>query len=485
MNLITPVELLITPAELLAWTRGEVVRGEPVACAGLYTDTRTPLRGGLFLALTGERFDGHDFLLQAAAQGAAGAVIAAAKTEAALGSLDRDRSSFFLLAVPDTLTALQDIARGQRRKFTGPLIAVTGSNGKTTTKVMAATAVAAQKKVLAAEHNFNNDIGLPLTLLKLTPEHECCVVEMGMRGLGQIARLAAVAEPTIGGGTNVGPGDLELLGSLERVATAKAELVASLPPGGTAVLNGDDPLVKAMATQSRAEVVYYGLEEEGDSDGETWHLSARKPEFFAAGTSFELCRHGRPLCRVKLRLPGKHNIYNALAALGAAQAAGIPLEDGAAALANLTALPMRLETTELPGGTILINDAYNASPLSMEAALAYLKSLAGSVASSGRKVAVLGDMLELGAFSANMHQKVGELAAQAGLDVLVTVGEGGRQIARGALAAGFTGRVVSYPDAAAAARDVAGWHEPGDLVLIKASRGIKLEQAASAVTKRG
>ncbi len=464
------------PEECLAWTGGQVIWGRPVACAGVFTDSRRPLAGGLFVALCGERFDGHDFVEQAGRAGAAGALVAWHRQEKALKAavaLAGGTPAFFLIAVHDTLAGLHSLARGYRRRWGGKVVAVTGSNGKTTTKEMIAACLRPQVAVAATERNYNNDVGLPLTLLACEPQHAVCVVEMGMRGLGQIARLAAVAEPDVGVITNVGPVHLEALGNLDNVAKAKGELVAALPGSGTAVLNGDDARVLALAQQARGPVLTFGID--GSAD-----LQARQLALAPEESNYRLYLEGREVAHVKLGLPGRHNVMNSLAALAAVQAAGFDLAQAAPVLAGLAPLPMRLERIALPSGVVLINDAYNASPNSMRAALEMLSGENG-----GRHVAVLGDMLELGTDTKLWHQAVGRLVAETGVRFLVAVGAGGGIMADEAIRHGLSAAAVArYPDAASAAAAVPEWLQEADCVLVKASRGVRLEQVAVAVARK-
>jgi UDP-N-acetylmuramoyl-tripeptide--D-alanyl-D-alanine ligase len=466
----------LTVEEYLSALDGELIWGTPVDCGGVFTDSRRPLPAGLFLALIGERFDGHDYIEAAGRAGALGAIVDRRRQQKAIQQAvnlaEHHSQPLFLMAVSDTLEALHKLANAHRRKFTGPVIAITGSNGKTSTKEMTAHCLRTQYKVLATERNYNNEVGLPLTLLGLTPEHNICVVEMGMRGLGQIARLAAVAEPNIGVITNIGPVHLELLGDIDNVAAAKSELIQALSPSGVAVLNGDDDKAAAMAKQAKGTVITYGI-------SHNCRLQARNIELHPSESTFQVWFDGEKVTDVLLSLPGEHNVYNALAALAAVLSIGGDLPVAAATLATMAPLPMRLERTALPSGTVLINDAYNASPTSMQVALDVLSR------SEGRRVAVLGDMLELGVDSQAQHHEVGRLAVTAGVQKLVVVGKGGKAIAQGALSAGLSPKAIQhYPTAAAASAAIDNWLHSGDCVLVKASRGVRLEQVAEAVIRK-
>jgi UDP-N-acetylmuramoyl-tripeptide--D-alanyl-D-alanine ligase len=460
---------IFKPQEILSWTDGHLLCGSLRRCSGVFTDTRHPLPEGLFVALRGERFDGHDFVAEAAVRGAAGAVIMESEAQRLKDTIEK--GDFFLIAVSDTLVALQGLARGHRRRFNGPVIGVTGSNGKTTTKEMIAACLGTEVNVLATYRTLNNEIGVPLTLLALEPQHRICVVEMATRGLGQIAQLAAIAEPNLAVVTNVGPVHLATLGNLDNVARAKAELVSALPASGVAVLNADDSRVLAMQRLTKARVVTYGLGPEAD-------VGATKVVQDERSVRFELrIGSGQVVDEVTVSLPGIHNVSNALAALATGWVCGYDPARAAEALAQLRAAPQRLEITDLPGDILLINDSYNASPLSMRAAIEVLERSPGE-----RRIAVLGDMLELGEQNEHYHREIGQLAAAAGVDLLICIGQAAHFIAAGAKEAGMCSDSVSwYGDAQVAAEAVQSWLREGDSVLVKASRGLRLERVAAAV----
>lgn len=440
--------------EVLAATGGSL-KG-PVAAAGftgVSTDTRTLKGGDLFIALKGEKFDAHDFLAKAAAAGAAGMIVSNGDVAIPGG--------ITAVLVNDTLAALQELAAYHRRRFTIPVVGITGSNGKTTTKDMTAAVLASRFRVLRTEANYNNDIGLPLTLLKLDASHTAAVVEMGMRGRGQIARLAAVAKPTVAIITNVGETHVEVLGSVDNIAAAKGELVEALGPDGLAVLNADQPLVAAMRDKTPASKLFYGLGPTADVRAENIAVGQRE-------TAFECVT---PAGRFAVTMPavGRHNVYNALAAIAVGLSLKLSPDEIRAGLATFAASPMRLHI-ETIGSYTVINDAYNASPLSMQAAIDTLKTVA-----PGRMVAVLGDMLELGEMAEAAHKRVGEALAEAGVKVVITVGPFARYIAAAALAGGVDVTVAcgAHPEAQEALRKLL---RPGDTVLIKGSRGMKMEK---------
>lgn len=418
------------------------------------TDTRAITEGALFVALKGETFDGHDYVLQAKERGAAGAVVAEERPE-------YKQEGFAVVIVTDTRKAYQDLARFHRRRFSIPVIAVTGSVGKTSTRSMIAAVLSQKYRVLQTEKNFNNEIGLPKTLLQLTPEHEACVVEMGMRGLGQIAELAAIAEPDIGVVTNVGKSHIELLGSQDNIARAKSELVRALSEDEVAILNQDDSYVAAMADLCRGKVVGYGIESNAA-------IRASRVVCSEKGLRFA-CRCFDQVMDIHMPLIGSHNVYNALAAIAVGRVLGLTEHQLQKGLSEYRGMPMRQELIHL-GEYTFINDAYNANPASMSEAL---KSLA--LLTKGRKIAVLGGMLELGDWTVREHEKIGAEAAELGLDALITMGSPASYIADAARKNGL-GAVYTAQDHAGAADCLRQIIQPGDTVLLKGSRGFAMEK---------
>ena len=418
------------------------------------TDTRAITEGALFVALKGETFDGHDYVLQAKERGAAGAVVAEDRPE-------YKQEGFAVVIVTDTRKAYQDLARFHRRRFSIPVIAVTGSVGKTSTRSMIAAVLSQKYRVLQTEKNFNNEIGLPKTLLQLTPEHEACVVEMGMRGLGQIAELAAIAEPDIGVVTNVGKSHIELLGSQDNIARAKSELVRALSEDGVAILNQDDSYVAAMADLCRGKVVGYGIESNAA-------IRASRVVCSEKGLRFA-CRCFDQVMDIHMPLIGSHNVYNALAAIAVGRVLGLTEHQLQKGLSEYRGMPMRQELIHL-GEYTFMNDSYNANPASMSEAL---KSLA--LLTKGRKIAVLGGMLELGDWTVREHEKIGAEAAELGLDALITMGSPASYIADAARKNGL-GAVYTAQDHAGAADCLRQIIQPGDTVLLKGSRGFAMEK---------
>ncbi len=416
---------------------------------GVCIDTRKIKQGDLYIALCGESFDGHDFAAAAVASGAAGVV--------ATKELSLDVPVF---KVEDTVRALQDLARFHRLRFDVPVIAITGSNGKTTTKDMVAAALSQEYEVLKTQGNFNNEIGLPLTLLQMTSEHQAAVVEMGMRGKGQIRELMRVACPTMGVVTNVGETHMELLGSIEAIAAAKAELVEELPAGAAIVLNHDNEHVRAMAKLAKGKVVFYGFAGEID-------VKALKSSHREGRTNITLSS-SQGEWQLEIPVSGRHNVSNALAAIAVAEKLGVSRKKIAAGLAALELSAMRLHL-ERRGEFCIINDAYNASPMSMLAALDALQEIA-----AGRKIAVLGDMLELGAVSVEAHVRVGKCLAQSDVAALIALGTEAKHLAEAARSGGKD--VFWTEDAAVAKRRLKEILLPGDTVLLKGSRGMRMEQ---------
>ena len=424
-------------------------QGRPFAHVTI--DSRQVHVDDLFVALPGERQNGHDFVAQAVASGATGVLV-----ERLPRGLPPDVTVF---QVSDSLAALQALAAHWRAKHDVKVVGITGSLGKTTCKELTAAVLGTTFTVLKSEANLNTEIGLPLTLLQLRPKHQWAVLEMGMYGPGEIHLLCHIARPQVGVVTNIGPIHMERLGTLEAIAAAKAELVESLPPDGTAILNGDDALVAAMAQRCAARVVTFGTSQECDVRGAVLTSAGLQ------GTTFRLTSRDDRI-DVTTTLPGRHNLHNVLAAAAVGMADGIPLRQVAEALEKAN-VPLRMRTLAGPNGSTIIDDSYNASPASVMAALDLLTEL------PGRHLALLGDMRELGSFEEEGHRLVGRRAAR-GLDALYVVGQCGRLIGEAAQEAGQP-RVhflESKDQAAAVLRSELG---QGDYLLVKASRALALE----------
>jgi UDP-N-acetylmuramoyl-tripeptide--D-alanyl-D-alanine ligase len=416
-------------------------------------DSRQAGRGDLFFALRGERDDGARFVSAAVGQGARGVVVH--------DMPDGVPEGVAVFRTSDTLTALQRLASGRRERRRAKVIGVTGTVGKTTTKELTAAVLSTRYPVLKNEANYNTEIGLPLTLLELTQRHRRAVLEMAMRGPGQIRLLCEIARPETGVVTNVGATHMEQLGSLEAIAAAKAELLESLPSHGFAILNADDPLVRSMADRTRARVVTFGVFE--DADARASEVTSRGLE----GVTFRLHWQGGSAV-TKTSLPGRHIVSDALAAAAVALVDGMPLPDVAQALESID-VPLRVRTVRGRNGATIIDDTYNASPASMAAALDLLAEI------PGRRVALLGDMKELGPAERESHAFVGQRAAETA-DVIHTVGALGALIAAAAQAAGHRS-TQHWPDKESAAAAIAADLRQDDVVLVKGSRAMALETA--------
>lgn len=422
---------------------------------GYSIDSRTVRPGELFFAITGEHFDGHDFVEQALANGAIAAVIQKPQ-------LTRYSSKASLLPVNDTLLALQNLAASVRRLWRKPVVGVTGSAGKTTSKELIAHVLSTKYRVLKSEGNLNNHFGLPLMLLKLEPEHDLAVIEMGMSHAGEIAALAKIAQPDIGVITNVAPVHLEFFNSVGEIAKAKWELVESLSKNGTAILNADNEYLAAMAKLFKGQLVTYGLHSPADVGAE--NIEARG----AGGSEFEVVASGH---REKVRLPliGVHNVYNALTAVAVALQFGFDLSQAAKVLSTLTPPEKRGQVIQV-GNISVINDCYNSNPKALEA---MVDALAGMPAK--RRIVVAGEMLELGVSSEEMHRASGRQIAGRKIDVLLGVRGLAQAMVQSAQEAGMRAGFVD------SAEEAGEWlaHETqdGDVVLLKASRGVKLERA--------
>ncbi len=433
-------------------------RIEDLTFTGVAIDSRRVSPGELFLALPGERHDGHQFLAEAVSRGARGLVVSRPVVEPY-----RDVVTF---QVSDTLQALQRLGAGCLADHPGlQVIGVTGSVGKTTCKELIASVLSARYRVLKSTGNLNTEIGLPLSLAGLEAGHQAAVLEMGMTARGDIALLCRIAPPCIGVVTSIAPVHLERLGSLGAIAAAKGELLEALPPDGVAIVNGDSPWAHRLAARTRARVVFYGLSPQCQVRGEGLESHGLD------GISFYLCARGE---RVPVRspMPGRHNLHNLLAAAAVALEMGMTLEEVASALA-CARTDLRLRVVEGPRGSTIIDDSYNASPPSVLAALDLLGEL------PGRRLALLGDMRELGPADEEGHRQVGVRAA-ATTDVLLLVGERAPLMAEAAREAGHRDvRVLLDKEEAAAllAREL----QPGDYLLVKASRALALETVVEAL----
>ncbi len=445
--------------QLAAATGGELIRLGTLPVTGGAVDSRLVRPGDAFFALPGERTDGHRFLDAAVERGASAVVVSATVSPQQADALAADGAT--LLHVPDTAAALRATAAAYRDRFEPLVIGITGSLAKTSTKEQIAEVLSERFQVLRNPANWNNEIGLPLTLLRLTADHEIAVLEMGLYTTGEIALLARLARPTIGVVTAVRGVHLSRAGSIDAIEAGKRELVEALPPSGWAVLNADDARVMGMADHTSASVLSYGFEPAADvgaDDVRSLGVAGMQYRLRLPGGSYE----------VRSPVLGRHGIHNALAAAAVARCLGMSPEDIVAGLGRELAMPHRSQLVRAGAWTIL-DDSYNASPDAMLAALGLLFEL------PGRHIAVLGEMLELGDAAAAEHQRVGRHAAELA-DELVVVGEGAQGIADGAIAAGMDGsHVAVVPDRDAALGLLLTELRDGDTVLVKASRGAALD----------
>jgi len=422
---------------------------------GYSIDSRTVGPGQLFFAVKGERLDGHDFVQQALEKGASAAVVRK-------DQLSRYPGQMRLLAVEDTLVALQTVATAVRKLWGKPLIAVTGSAGKTTTKEAIAHVLSTRFRVLKSEGNFNNHFGLPLMLLKLEPEYDVAVIEMGMSHAGEIRALAKIAQPEIGVVTNVAPVHLEFFDSLAGIARAKYELIESLPAGAVAVLNADDEYVSQFGRDFKGRVVMYGTRATADVRAEKIQSKGRE------GAEFDVVI-GSVREQARLQLVGGHNILNGLAAVAVGLERGLKPSEAVGALATLAPADKRGQVLQV-GNITVINDCYNSNPKALEAMVDSLATMAGK-----RRIVVAGEMLELGPAGEEMHRQAGQHIAEKRIDVVVGVRGLAQAMVEGARRAGTRAEFVAGPEEAGEwlARET----RDGDVVLLKASRGVKLEKA--------
>lgn len=459
--------------DVLTGTKGTPVVGMTLPPDFLFPaiviDSRQVTKNALFFALPGTTTDGHAFLAQAAERGAACAVVRADWLAGAIAA--GDSVPLPVITVPETLSALQDLAAWWRSLYPVPLVGVTGSVGKTSTKELIATVLSRRYRVLRNPGNLNAITGMPLAVLGLTPDVQVAVVEMGLYDPGDIATMVRIARPQIGVVTNVGVSHAERIGSQAALIANKGDLVAGLPPDGHAILNGDDAHVRGMRSRTTARVSTYGLNDDNDiraSDVESEGLS---------GISFRLMLPGERTVRVRLPLLGRHSVHTALAATGVARALGLALDDILTGLEG-EQTQLRLYTVPGPNGAILIDDTYNSSPQSAFAALNLLEEL-----DAPRRIAVLADMLELGVYEAEGHTWVGQRAA-AVVDRLYTFGSRSAITAEAATMAGMPReRVLAFPPDRkdALAQQLRLDLRSGDVVLIKGSRGMHMETLVDAL----
>lgn len=442
----------MAPMTWFAQAMGASLAGANREVLRVTTDSRDVRAGDLFVALRGERFDGHDFVAGAALAGAVGVVV----------ERDLDAGAAARLRVGDALVALQAAAQAWRGRHTMPVVAVTGSNGKTTTKQLLASVFAARGEVLATRGNLNNHIGLPLTLLELREAHHTAVIEMGANHPGEIARLTELTQPDVGVITQAGDAHLEGFGSREGVARAKGELFAGLRAGAIAVINADDAYAGLWRSLARGQQLSFGIEMPAD-------VSARRIEPIDTGTSFELSIPGGD-AQVRLPLPGRHNVMNALAAAACGAALGLDAEVIAERLGHVESAQGRVVWKTTLQRARLIDDSYNANPTSLKAGLELLAQ------QKGARWAVLGGMAELGASSPSLHEECGRHARDLGIDRLFVLGPAGEHYARG-----FGRATERYDDAEALSRVLARELGGDVVVLVKGSRSARMERIVAAL----
>lgn len=452
-------------SDLVEATGGTLLAGDPSLRVASYAiDTRKLASGGAFFALPGARVDGHAFISEAARAEAVVAIIA--RTPPGTGPFPPA-----MIRVDDVAAALARCGAFARQRIRGKVIALTGSAGKTTTKEFVAAALSASLNVHRTTGNLNNELGLPLSILSCPDDAEAAVFEMGMNGPGQIAFLARLADPDVGLVTNVLPVHLEFFDSVDDIAAAKGELFAVLRPDATSVVNLDDDNVRVQAARHAGPRVTFGRAEHADLK-----LLAIADRFApGAGLTFEHARRSHTLA---LKIGGAHAAHDALAAIAAVAACGLPLGPALEAIAGVEAAPGRGRLTRLPADVVVIDDTYNSNPEALASVLGTLKASAPA----GRRVLVMGDMLELGPRSVAFHKAAGELAASSGVALLIGVGPLARHAVDAARKSGVECQIIS--DAGHAAKAVPELTRPGDLVVVKGSRGVRLELVVEALIAR-
>jgi UDP-N-acetylmuramoyl-tripeptide--D-alanyl-D-alanine ligase len=450
--------------DIVDMIQGEATGAYPeLAIQGISKDTRTLVAGNLYIPLIGDRFDGHDYVKEALEKGAA----------AALWQRDHANppSGYPLIIVDDALAALQQLAKAYLAQLRVKVVGITGSNGKTTTKDLIASVLSTSYKVHKTAGNLNGDIGLPLTILELSEDTEVVVLEMGMRGLGEIELLSKLAQPEIAVITNIGEAHLERLGTRDRIAQAKLEILSGLTHDGLFVFNGDEPLIEAYYAQAekpeRVRACRFGLETTNDLYPEGVMLEAGGTHFTISGASDSYF----------IPLLGKHNVVNALAAIAVGRELGLHEQDIIRGLRSTQATGMRIEPVKGVTGLTILNDAYNASPTSVRASLELFHDMKGYA----RKIVVLGDMLELGPEEEQLHRSIGLLLEPDVVDYVFTYGKLSDYIADEAKKRFPANRVKTFTDKAALTEEIASFAIPQDIVLVKGSRGMRLEDVVHAL----
>ena len=456
--------ILWTTADILEATGGEFICGDlNYGFSGISIDSRSILADELYVAIKGEIHDGHSFAEDVIRQGISGLVIHKEKLKD-LPIHEWEKNTTICLAVNNTTKALGDLASFHRKRANVPVVAITGSNGKTTTREMTAAVVGQRFPTLASRENFNNEIGLPLTLLKLDHGHKCAVVELGMNAPGEIARLAEICMPDIGVITNIGPAHLEGVGSIEGVMHAKGELLDKIKAGGTAVLNADDHRVLHLAEKASANVIFFGLSDEATSRAEAILETDR-------GISFTLVLPEETIT-IGLKIPGIFMVSNALAAAAVGYKLGLSAKDIKTGLEDFKPAGGRMNILHTDRGINLIDDTYNANPGSMEAALKTLSTLK----KNNRGIFIAGDMFELGKHAKSMHETVGAMAASSNISKLYATGEFAISVADGAILGGMKSKNIFIGNKKEILNALPGYLKTGDWVLVKGSRAMGMEE---------
>jgi len=449
----------MTVAEVVGAIEGELVVGDAdVKISGVSTDSRKVRPKDLFFAIRGDKFDGHDFVNAAVKDGAAGVVVS---KDLAIPPVT--------IRVGDTVVALGDLAGYYVSRTNVPVVAITGSVGKTTTKEMIAAVLSRRYVTLKNELNFNNEIGVPMTLFRLERHHQAAAIEMAMRLPGEIARLAEIAKPCVGVITNIGMSHIERLGSMENIAAAKAELLDSLPDHGLAVLPADDRFFDFLLGRCRCNVVSFGVTEIADARGTNVALDDQ------GRATLDVCMANSPPFRVRLPVTGEHNVRNALAAAAVGRHFHIPAEEIRSALEEFSPPEKRANLVTCSRRYRVLDDTYNASPASVASALSTLAKMRAE-----RKIAVLGDMLELGLFAHEAHEQVGRQAARSGVELLIAVGEYAEVVAEAARESGLVS-VETVETSEQAAELLKSIVKAGDLVLVKGSRAMRMEKVVDSL----